>query len=362
MNRWNVGLILFVIFGVTVGLFDRAQAHRELFTPEEKAQLKVADRIHLEVLALTDRGATDATGIAAATATRLKTLGYTILSDPAQPHDVTVKVKCEERKVWEGTVTSGGDADQLDATARLWKGPACQITYRINNHGSDWRHEVRGEAAKATPADATTDKVQAGAPAIAQLAARLGDDPFPFLLAGAWGQPSRLLKALDDPATPAGHKATIITLLGNMFAVEAIPTLSRMLQENNPALVQSAAVALGAIGHQDCIPVLLAQLKQDKPETRLAAIKGLGRLAPLHPNSDIVPSLLAQLPREPISTQIEIVRALGTTTDRRILEPLRALNRSVQEKTRSDSSPEWKELKRALGQSLDQFDGVHTEE
>jgi hypothetical protein len=38
------------------------------------------------------------------------------------------------------------------------------------------------------------------------------------------------------------------------------------------------------------------------------------------------------------------------------------LNRSVQEKTRSDSSPEWKELRRALGQSLDQFDGVHTEE
>jgi hypothetical protein len=106
----------------------------------------------------------------------------------------------------------------------------------------------------------------------------------------------------------------------------------------------------------------LEQLKQDKPEPRLAVIKGLGRLAPLHPNSAIVPALLAQLPREPIPAQTEIVRALGKTTDRRILEHLRALNRSVQEKTRSDSSPELKELKRALGQSLDQFDGVHTEE
>ena len=72
--------------------------------------------------------------------------------------------------------------------------------------------------------------------------------------------------------------------------------------------------------------------------------------------------MLARLPDEPVPAQIEIVRALGKTTDRRILEPLRALNRSVQQQTRSDSNPEWKELKRALGQSLDQFDGVHTEE
>ena len=362
MNRWSTGGMLLLTLGLLGGAIDRAQAHRELFTLEEKEQLKAAERIHLEVLALTDQGATDARGIASAVGSRLKALGYAIVTDPDQLHDVTVKVKCEERKVWEGTVTSGGDADQLDAASRLWKGPACQITYRINGHGSDWRHEIRGEAATGTTPDAPAEKSKAGAQAIARLTARLADDPFPFLLAGAWNQPARLLKTLDDPATTQAHKTTVITLLGNMFAVEAIPALSRTLKEKDSALVQSAAVALGAIGHQDCIPVLLEQLKHDKPEPRLAAIKGLGRLAPLHPNSEIVPSLLAQLPREPIPGQIEIVRALGKTTDRRILEPLRALNRSVQEKTRSDSSAEWKELKRALGQSLDQFDGVHTEE
>jgi len=72
--------------------------------------------------------------------------------------------------------------------------------------------------------------------------------------------------------------------------------------------------------------------------------------------------LIAQLPKEPVATQTEIVRALGKTADRRILEPLRALNRSVQDKTRADSSAELHELTRALGQSLDQFDGTHTEE
>lgn len=361
-SHWPTLSILLLSLGLNGTLPDRAQAHREVFTPAEKEQLKAAERIHLETLALTDRGAADTGDISAIVTSRLEALGYRLLSDPAQPHDVTVKVKCEERKVWEGTVTSGGDADQVDAASRLWKGPACQITYRINNHNSDWRHEVRGEATKSTPEAMPADKLKTSARTMAQLTERLAGDPFPFLLAGAWNQPSRLLKALDDPATTQTQKTTIISLLGNMFAVEAIPGLSRMLKEKDPALVQSAAIALGAIGHEDCIPVLLEELKDNRPEVRLAAIKGLGRLAPLHPNSEIVPVLLAQLPRESVPTQTEIVRALGKTTDRRILEPLRALNRSVQEKTRSDSSPELKELKRALGQSLDQFDGVHTEE
>jgi hypothetical protein len=293
------------------------------------------------------------------TAKRLAALGYRVVNNPAQPHDVAVKVKCEQRKTWDGPRASGGDADQFNAAARLWKGPACQITYRLQGQSADWQHEVRGEM---HPASNSTEPIQIEHQAMAGLAARLGGDPFPFLLAAAWHQPSRLLKALDDPATTAGEKVEIVTLLGNMAAIEALPALSRALEAQDPAFVQSAALAIGAIGHEDGIPMLLEELKNDRLDTRLAAIKGLGHLAPLHPNSAIVPTLIAQLPREPLSGQTAIVRALGTTTDRRILEPLRALNRSVQEKTRSDSSAELKELRRALGQSLDQFDGVHTEE
>ena len=362
MNRWSHGGLLLVTLGLSGVLLDEARSHREVFTQEDKEQLRVAERVHLETVALSDHGATDAAPMASTTAARLKALGYAVETDPAQPHDVTVKVKCEEHKVWEGTVTSGGDADQLDAASRLWKGPACQITFRVNNHSSDWRHEVRGEQPKNVPADQPADKIKVSTRVMAQLTDRLADDPFPFLLAGAWNQPARLLKALDDPATTPSQKTTIMTLLGNMAAVEAIPSLSRMLKEKDPVLVQSAAMSLGAIGHEDSIPVLLNTLNDDRAEIRLAAVKGLGRLAPLHPNSRIVPVLLDRLPREPVPIQTEIVRALGKTTDRRILEPLRALNRTVQEQARSDSSPELKELKRALGQSLDQFDGVHTEE
>jgi len=353
-------VVLAIIGGAILPVPGPAGAHREVFTPEEKDRLKTAERIYLDVLALTDHGATDAAGVASVAAARLKTLGYRVTADATQPHDVAVKIKCESRKTWEGTVTSGGDADQLDAAARLWKGPACQMTYRLGTHVSDWRHEVRGEAPRASEAEA--DRAQNSVKALASLTAQLADDPFPFLLAGAWGQPARLLAALDRAEIPTAQRATIITLLGNMFAVDAIPALSRALSSDDTTLAQSAAVALGAIGHEDCIPVLLEQLTRGAPDVRLAVIKGLGRLAPLHPNSPIVPALLARLPDEPVPAQTEIVRALGKTTDRRILVPLRALNRAVQQKTRSDSSPEWNELKRALGQSLDQFDGVHTDE
>ncbi len=360
MLRWNLlgaGLLAGVL---TTVLSAPSSAHRDVFSAEEKDRLKTAERIHLDALALTTHGAVDAGGIASVAAARLKALGYAVTNEAALPHDVTVKVKCEERKTWDGPVASGGDADQIDAAARLWTGPACQITYRLQSRMSDWRHEVRGDAAKPAPTD--SGRVQPGATGLAGLTARLADDPFPFLLAGAWGQPGRLLAALDHATTPPAQRTTIITLLGNMSAVDAIPTLTRTLNEDDPVMVQSAAVALGAIGDAASVPVLLEQLSRDNPEIRRAAIKGLGRLAPLHPNSPIVPALLAQLHKEGVSNQTEIVRALGKTTDRRILDPLRALNRSVQQKTRSDSSPEWKDLKQALGESLDQFDGVHTEE
>jgi hypothetical protein len=349
MFHWKVVLILLLMSGTIQICLQDAAAHRELFTAQEKEQLKTAERIELVSVALTDQGTADASGIAATVTARFTGLGYRVVIDPTQPHDVTVKVKCEEHKVWEGTVTSGGDADQLDPASRLWKGPACQITYRIPQHGTDWRHEVRtGPGMNPT-----------GIEAISQLTRRLADDPFPILLAGAWGQSPRLIKLLEDPSTIQSQKIIIISLLGNMFAVEAIPILSRTLKEKDSAVARSAALALGAIGQEDCIPLLQELLKHESPDLRRAAIKGLGRLAPLYPSSDIVPTLLAQLSHEPLDIQTEIVRALGKTTDRRILEPLRALNRSVQEKTRSDSSPELKELKQALGQSLDQFDEIH---
>jgi len=357
------GWAIMLVGGVLVWSHpDIGDARKELLTQEEKDQQTKAERIYLETLALTSHGPIDPTGLTNAAAARLAQLGYRTVADPAQPHDVVVKVKCEELKTWEGTGRSGGDADMVDTTARLWKGPACQILYRFGARWADWRHEIRTDFVNPQEAARKAGQADAGTYAIAKLTEQLQTDPFPFLLAAEWGQSSRLLTTLEAADTTASQKQIMVGLLGTMLAVDAIPHLTTMLKDPDPAVAQAAASALGTIGHEDCIPSLLNLFKSGTPEQHRAAALGLGRLAPLHPNSDIVPTFLAALPNEPVQTQTVLVRALGKTTDRRVLEPLRTLHRSVLKQTRSDSTPELKELLTTLGIALDGFDGTHTEE
>lgn len=341
---------------------DISHARKELLTQEERDRQIRTERIHLETLALTSHGPIETNGLAQAATRRLEQLGYRTVVDPTQPYDVTVKVKCEELKTWEGTERSGGDADMVDAAARLWKGPACQILYRFGARWADWRHEVRTDFATSQEAARKAGQADAGAYAIAQLIERLQTDPFPFRLAAEWGQSSRLVAALDAAGMTAPQKQIVVGLLGTMQAVDATPRLTDALKDPDPGIAQAAATALGTIGHEDSIPPLLNLFKSGTPEQHRAAALGLGRLAPLHPNSDIVPTFLAALPNEPVPMQTILVRALGKTTDRRVLEPLRALHRSVLKQVRADSTQELKELLTALGIALDGFDGVHTEE
>ncbi|MGH7209571.1 MAG: HEAT repeat domain-containing protein, partial [Nitrospiraceae bacterium] len=103
--------------------------YRDYFTLEQKAQLAKVQTVLVEVTALTDNGAVDASAISEVAVRRMKELGYNVVTDQAQPHDVVFKVKCEQRKTWEGTTTMGSDADLPDSPSRVWKGPACQLNY-----------------------------------------------------------------------------------------------------------------------------------------------------------------------------------------------------------------------------------------
>lgn len=362
-TRFRAGTVLFFLSSLlAIGFPDSTLAHKELLTAEEKDLLHRAEQIHVETLALTSHGPLDAGGVTNAVAARLERLGYRIVPDGTKPHDVRIKVKCEELKTWEGTGRSGGDADMVGAAARLWKGPACQLSYRFGTRWADWRHEIRTPFSNPQDAARQAGQSDAGTYAIAALIQQLQTDPFPFLLAADWGQSARLIEALNESYATGAQKQTVIGLLGQMLAVEAIPRLTAALKDPDPAVVQSAANALGTIGHEDGIPALLALFKTGRPDQHRAAATGLGRLAPLHLQSDIVPAFIAALPNEPVPTQIVIVRALGKTTDRQVLGPLKALHRSVLKQARSDSSPELKELLSSLGIALDGFDGVHTEE
>ncbi len=321
-------------------------ASREYFTQEQKEQLAKAQTVLVEVLALTDKGPSDAAPLAEAVVRRLADAGYTVETSEAKPHEVVVKVKCEQRKTWEGTSTMGSDADLPDSPSRIWKGPACQLTYFLGGAKIKWQKEVRTDFEDAVVAAQKANAGDPGAYTMAKLKERLDQYDFPVLLAAEWGQADRLLKLMDASGTNQLRKLQIISLLGEMLADEAMPRLKEALKDKN--LAGQAAEAMGSIG-KDGIPILIDILKTSKdPELQAAAAKGLGHVGSLHGDPSIVAPLLQMLdaPGIDIRVQTEIAWALGKLPDKRSVEPLFALDRKLQ-KIRTDD-PLIKKLKEAV--------------
>ena len=78
-------------------------AYRDYFTPEQKALLDKIQTMRVDAIALTDQGVVDAAPIAELVARRMGELGYKVGGEGGTPPDVAIKVKCEQRKTWEGT-------------------------------------------------------------------------------------------------------------------------------------------------------------------------------------------------------------------------------------------------------------------
>ena len=348
----GIAFSVLIVIGLWAG---ESSARREILTPEQKAALDKVDRVLVDVVAITDKGSEEAGPLSEVVIRRMKELGYTIITDPAQPHDVVFKVKCEQRKVWEGTAASGGDADLPDSPSRVWKGPACQLTYQINGKKMGWKKEVRTDFADATTAAAEAKAGDAGAYAMTRLKERLEDYDFPALLTSEWGQDGRLLKALDQPGTTKARKVKIISLLGDIFSTEGTPRLLEALKDPDLDVAKAAAIALGNIGQKDSIPALIDAMKSGRPELRPAAAKGLGLAAALHADFSIIPPLLETLKTtDDILLKTEIAWALGKLPDNRSYEPLFALYKSLQ-KTH-DQDPKIAKLKEAVNYSLKQID------
>jgi hypothetical protein len=332
-------------------------ARRESLTELQKQQLLHIDRILLDVLALTDQGQADATPFRELVAKRLGELGYTIVSDPSQPYDVVFKVKCEQRKIWEGTTNMGSDADLPDSPSRLWKGPACQLTYLLDGKATGWRKEVRTDFADAQQA---AEAAKAGNPseyAMVKLQERLEDYDFPSLVTADWGQEERLFKLYDNPATPSARKVKLISLFGHLFSNKSVPRLLVALKGSDPEIAKAAALALGNIGQKDTIPILIDTMKSGPPELRAAAAKALGIVGALHGDFTIIDPLLETLKKDDdVVVKTEVVWALGKLPDRRASEPLVALQNSLAHIHGNDMDPKVAKLKEAVNWSIKQID------
>jgi len=348
-------LLVLVVVLISFGLTD-GFARREILTPQQKEVLAKIQRVQIEVVALTEHGAADAAPLHDVVGRRLQEIEYTIVPSPSEPHDALLRVKCEQNKVWEGTMASGGDADLPDSPSRVWKGPACQFRYLVQGKQSDWRKEVRTEFVDARQAAESAKAGDPAAYAMAKLKERLEDYDFPIRLAAEWGHEDRLLKTFDASGTSKPRKLLIIALLGEMFSAKAAPRLTTALKDPDVDIAKASAVALGNIGQRESIPALIELLKSHNRELRIAAAKGLGQVGAFHGDNSIIPPLLDALNTDDLELKTEVVWALGKLPDRRAYEPLRQLQASLLNVRTSDRSSQEAKLWDAVSYSLKQLD------
>lgn len=336
MKVWPVFFIIFIVMMWGLG-GTSIEARRIHLTAEQKAQLEKAQTVLVEVLALTEKGTYDASQLTATVKTRLEDMGYTVTTDRTQPHDVEVKVKCEEQKRSTGTSPTGGDVELADAPDRLWTGPACLLTYFLQQTDLQWKKEVRTTFPDARQAAQKAQVDDAGKFAMDHLTQRLTEYDFPVLLSAEWGQVDRLLTLLDDPNTPKLRKVKILSVLSTLNADEALPQLTQLLETTD--LQKETINAISGTG-ADSIPLLI-DLFQTSTQSNIKAeaAKALGNIAAktgdprsIPPLVQYVSSVLSQMKTSqdinfPVLT--EVVWAVGKQRWEPSLKPIRELQQKI---------------------------------
>jgi len=357
-KSWILALgLLFVCLS-----FSAAEARRIHLSPEQQAQLAKVNTVLVTVLALTEKGPTDSTLLLKTIAARLEELHYKVITDAAQPHDIEFKVKCEERKTWTGTSATGGDVELIDAPDRLWKGPACLLTYRLDHRDLDWKKEVRTSFADAGEAAKKANEADAGQYAMKHLNQRLSEYEFPILLSAEWGQIDRLLQLLDDPKTTKLRKVKILSVLSDLHAEEALPKLTQLLETTD--LQQETINALSGAGIES-IPLLIDLFQTSKQSSiRAEAAKALGNVAAKTGDPRTIPPLVQYvstvLPQIKTSEDIdfplltEVVWAIGKLRWDSSFKPIGKLQEKVW--LIYDNSKEMAELREATSWTYKQLD------
>ena len=360
MRAWIVSMtFIFVYMGIAA---SDGFSRRTYFTPEHKTQLKSIETIWVKVLALTERGKGNGQPVEEMINKRLTALGYKVVTSRDEPSDVMLMVKCEERKKWSGTTRDGGDADHADSPARLWTGPACHFSYRLNGRDLGWQKEARTDFEDSVSAAKAANAPKSGDFAIDQLAKRLQDFDFPAMLAAEWGHAAVLFTLLKDPNTTQSRKLKILSLVPEMQSHEALPYLKELLQ--NPDLAKPTIMALASSG-SSAIPLLTEIFETHNDSTvRAAAAKGLGAIGSHTGDPDITPPILKYLIKNlkqmetssdiDFPVLIEVVWSLGKLRNEDSIAPMRELEEKVW--LIYDTSKEMEELRDATNWTIKMVD------
>ena len=335
-------------------------AERILFNPQQKAQLQRVETIFVKTVALTEKGLVDPTLIETAAADRLTATGFTVITTKSEPHDVVLKVRCDERKPWAGIRRSDGEIQQPGAPSRNWKGPACQLSYFFDGQKGPWQYEIRTPFDNAWEAAKAGGHDDAGQFALQHLSQALWDSDFPLDLAAEWKQAKRLSSLLTDPRTDKATRFKILSLAGHVPGDDMLQALQQIRTEADFAV--PATIALGAMG-EPAIPTLMDLLSDPSVDIQAAAAEALGEIGAHSGNVQILPPLLAmmQAPDVHLRVQTEIVRAIGKTPDFQSVEPLQQL--ALRAWTSRSNDPLMQELREAVDWSLWQINPTaHTDE
>ncbi len=355
---WFVSLVLFGTWCAP----EHVSARRMSLNPQQKVRLQHVEKIFVSALAVTENGFVDAAMVRRTVSRQLSAIGFTIVATPTETHDVTLKVKCEERKTWEGIKRTNEQAYRPGAPSRIWKGPACQLHYVLDHQQGPWRYEVRTTFDNAWNAARTRGEIDSGQFALRHLRQALENSTFPLALAAEWQQSHRLASLLTASATDTATKLNIVSLADHVPDDTMLRALQDVITQTD--LTLPATVALGHMG-EPAIPTLMTLLLDEASsvDIRAAAVEALGDIGASSGNTEILPPLLAmmQAPDVHLRVQTEIVKAVGKIPDQRSVEPLQQLG--LKAWTSSSTDPHMQELREAVDWSLWQITpGAHTDE
>jgi hypothetical protein len=348
-----MGMVVPLILLLLPAFSTDSFARRAYIPPEQKAQLSRIHTIWVSALALSEKGLVSPEPILRVVQRRFEELGFRVVTDPAHLHDVEFHIICEERKRQQGVTRYGGDAELTDTPDRLWNGPACQLSYRLEGKDLGWQKEAHPSIENVPlPAQETQD---AGTSAFEQLIRELERLDFPVMLLSEWGHTRRLVDLLTAPETPQARQRLILDLFRQFPSSEALPHLLTLIQQGR--YPTQAIGALSGLGHE-VVPHLLQLFasKDREVSIRAAAAKGLGRILRTGGNPDVMASLLEYLgnavPRITSSADIEfpvlteVVWAVGSIHHKPTFQLIDVLQNRIW--TIYDHSTEMKELREAV--------------
>ncbi len=331
---------------LSIELSTMDKSERTTAVPLEQVQ-----NLLIETLALTERGLQDSTALRQTVSERLAQAGFTPILEKSTPHDILIRIKCEERKSQTGPSQHRKGGHSLSMVSRHWKGPACSISYRYQGESALWSWEVRTSFEEAREAAKVAGASNSGLYALQELQRQLAQDEFPLYLAAEWGQADRLIALLRQSTDQVDRQRLILQLLGPLNSKAALPTIKEAT--TNPNLAVTAIAALGDQG-EVAISSLVNILKSSQSsELRFAALQALRVIATHSSPPTLYDVFVEQLESQDPRMQTVAVRGLGSLGDLRAITPIEALN--LQTWSNPSTHPDMKALREALNWSLFQL-------